>query len=221
MQDAADVVQALVADVAIALAGEHRAVAAPQRLLDLQARARLERHRLGQEGRALAVGMGDAAHDVLVDLHPIGAAHQAIGADRDGALAGRGIVVLLARIEPHGRQHGRHLGAQIGHVFDRRHDQRRARVRPMPAVADIVARARVVAAPRDRRGRTLRWWRRRSGRRRTRRTRPAGRPGCDRRRRSRRGGSRRARRPSAGSARSRDRWSARRRCRSGSGSAGR
>ena len=58
----------------------------------------------------------------------------------------RGIVVLLAGIEPHGREHGRHLGAQVRHVLDRRHRQRRARARPMPAVADVVAGARVVGA---------------------------------------------------------------------------
>ena len=84
--------------------------------------------------------------DVFVDLQRIGALHERARAEADLVLAGCRVVVVLQRLQAHGLEHGGHLGAQIGHVVDRRHGERGAPLRPVAAVADVVAGARVVGS---------------------------------------------------------------------------
>ena len=66
LQDAADVVHRHLAHAAVAVAGEERLLALPDRLVDVHAGPVVAEDRLRHEGRRLAEATGDVLDDVLV-----------------------------------------------------------------------------------------------------------------------------------------------------------
>ena len=59
LDDAADVIEAFLAEVGVFVAGHHRLAALPDRLVDVHARAVVAEDRLRHEGRRLAVALRD------------------------------------------------------------------------------------------------------------------------------------------------------------------
>ena len=113
LDDAADEVEADLRQAGIFVAGEGRLAVLPDRHVDVHARAVVAEHRLRHEGRRLAVGVGDLVHDVLVDLHLVGVAHQRVELDAEFVLGGGHFVVVLFDAHAHLGQHGQHLGAHV------------------------------------------------------------------------------------------------------------
>ena len=70
--DAADIPQALLAEVGIFVAGEEWLAVLPDRLVDVHAGTVVAEYRLGHEGRRLAVALRDLVDTVFVDLHVVG-----------------------------------------------------------------------------------------------------------------------------------------------------
>ena len=67
--DAADVIEAFLAEVGVFVAGHDRLAVLPDRLVDVHARAVVAVDRLRHEGRGLAVALGDLMDAVFIDLH--------------------------------------------------------------------------------------------------------------------------------------------------------
>ena len=79
LDQAADGVEAEVAQPGVAVAGEERFVALPERQVRVHARAVVAEERLGHEGRGLAGVAGDVADDVPRRHDLVGALHQVLG----------------------------------------------------------------------------------------------------------------------------------------------
>ena len=113
LDDAADVEQAGFGQAGIFVAGEGRLAALPDRLVHVHARAVVAEDRLRHEGRRLAIGVGDLMHDIFVDLHLVGVAHQRVELDAEFVLGGGHFVVMLFDDDAHFGQHRQHFRAHV------------------------------------------------------------------------------------------------------------
>ena len=105
----------------IAVAGEQRLAALPQRLVSVHAAAVVLEERLGHEGHGLAVLVGDVLRDVLVEHHGVGRLEERVELQVDLGLAAGGDFVMMALDHQPAVLHGqRHLGAQVLVVVGRR-----------------------------------------------------------------------------------------------------
>ncbi|MNH95992.1 hypothetical protein D3C73_486480 [compost metagenome] len=77
--------------------------------MDVHARAVIAVNRLRHEGGRLAVGIGDLMHDVLVNLHLVGVAHQRVELDAKLVLGGSHLMVMLFDDHAHFGEHGQHF----------------------------------------------------------------------------------------------------------------
>ena len=95
LDDAADVVEAFLAEVGVFVAGHHRLAVLPDRLVDVHARAVVAINGLGHEGRGLAVALRDHVDAVFVDLHVVGHRHQRAELEAEFVLRGGDLMVVL------------------------------------------------------------------------------------------------------------------------------
>ena len=101
LDDPADVVERGLAEVGVEIAGEGRPLAFPHRLVGVHAGAVIALDRLRHKGRGLAVLVGHVVHDILVDLHVVGGAHQSVELGAELGLARGDLVVMLLDLEAH------------------------------------------------------------------------------------------------------------------------
>ena len=80
----------------IAVTGEQRLAALPQRLVSVHAAAVVLEDGLGHEGDGFAVLVGNVLHDVFVEQHVVGGLDQRIEAQVDFGLAAGGDFVVMA-----------------------------------------------------------------------------------------------------------------------------
>src|SRR5260370_36689213 len=92
----------------------------------MHARAVVALDRLWHEGRRLAVLVRDVVHDVFVDLHVVGGAHQGVKFSPQLGLAWRHLMVVLFDREPHIVHHRKHFGPEIALAMERRHREKAA-----------------------------------------------------------------------------------------------
>ncbi|EAT07975.1 hypothetical protein SKA58_08424 [Sphingomonas sp. SKA58] len=120
LDDAADEVEAGLAEARIAVAREQRLAAFPDRHMRVHAAAIVLRDRLGHEGRRLAIGLRHHLHDVLVDLHAVGGLDQRTERQAQLVLRGGDFVVVLIAGQAHFQHGADHFGADVGARIDRR-----------------------------------------------------------------------------------------------------
>ena len=119
LDHAADEIERHLAQAGIAVAGEQRLAALPDRHVRVHAAAVILGDRLGHEGRGLAVGMGDHVHDIFVDLHAVGGLDQAAIGQAELVLRSGDFVMVLVHRQAH-LEHGRdHLAADVHRAVDR------------------------------------------------------------------------------------------------------
>ena len=114
LEDAGDVVHAERRHAAVAVTGEQRLLAFPDRLVDVHARAVVEEDGLRHERGGLAVLLGDVLDDVLVPLQRVGHLHQRQEPHVDLGLTGGGhLVVLLLHADADPLHRHDHLLADV------------------------------------------------------------------------------------------------------------
>ncbi len=122
-EDPADVVLAEIAQVGVAVGAVEQVLAVlPQTLVAVHATAVIAEHRLGHEGKRLAVGHGGVLQDVLVGLQCVAHLHQGAEFQVDLHLSAGGdfaVVHLDLDARQHHAQDG--LGAPVLQRVDRRH----------------------------------------------------------------------------------------------------
>ena len=169
LDHAADEVERGVAEAGIAVAGEERLAALPDRHVGVHARAVILGDRLGHEGRGLAVGVGDHVDDIFVDLHAVGGLDQRAVGQAELVLRGGDLVMVLVHRQAHLDHRRDHLAADVHGAVDRRDREIAALgARPVGEIAAFIFARRCWSAARCRRsGSRWRHSRPRSGRRRT------------------------------------------------------
>ena len=113
LDHAADEIERHLAEAGIAVAGEQRLAALPDRHVGVHAAAVILGDRLGHEGRGLAVGMGDHVHDIFVDLHAVGGLDQRAVGQAELVLRGGDLVVVLVARQAHLEHRRDHLAADV------------------------------------------------------------------------------------------------------------
>ena len=137
LDDAADVIEALLAEVGIFVAGHDRLAALPDRLVDVHARAIVAEDRLRHEGRRLAVALRDHVDAVFVDLHVVGHRRQRAELEAELMLGRGDLVVVLLDHRAHLRHRRQHLAAHVLRRILRRH--REIAALGADAVAEVAA----------------------------------------------------------------------------------
>ena len=144
LDDAANVVEAHVAQVGILVAGEQWLAALPDRLVHVHARAIVLVHRLRHEGRRLTIGRGHVVDHVLVELHPVRHRRERRELEAKLVLRRGHFVVVLFGVEADLAHDGEHLAAHVLLGVDRRHGEvATLRARAVAHVAHRVFLARI------------------------------------------------------------------------------
>ena len=119
LDDAADIIQAVLRQIAIFVASKERVAVFPDRLVTVHARTVIAINRLRHEGRAFAIGMGDIMHDIFIELQIVGNICQRVEFQTQFVLGSGHFVVVLFNIEAHFFHHGEHFATQVLAAIDR------------------------------------------------------------------------------------------------------
>ena len=142
LEQAADGIEAQVAQAGVALAGQQRLIVFPERQVGVHARAVVAEERLGHEGGGLAVAAGHVANDVLGEHDLIGALHERMRNQVDLALAAGGDFVEMGGRRDAAIRHALgHLGAEVDQAVGGR-----TREIPQPRARLVAQVGRLVAA---------------------------------------------------------------------------
>src|SRR6185312_9486053 len=146
LDDAADVIERRLRQPGLAVAGEQRLLALPQRLVAVHARAVVRVQRLRHERGRLAIAACHVLDDVLEPHERVGHLQHRQKAHVDLALpAGRHLVVQGLDVDPRLLQRRHHLGAQVDERVGRRHREVAALVVRLVAEVGELLAARVPA----------------------------------------------------------------------------
>lgn len=88
--------------------------------MNVHARAVVAEDRLRHEGCRFAIGIGDLVHNILVDLHLVGAGDQRVELHAQLVLCGSHFVVMLFNDDAHFGENRQHFGAHVLQAVDRR-----------------------------------------------------------------------------------------------------
>ena len=143
LEQAADGVDAQVAQARVTLAGQERLIVFPEREVGVHARAVVAEERLGHERGGLAVAPGHVANDVLGEHDLVGALDQRLRDEVDLALAAGGDLVKVGRRGDAAFGHALgHLGAEVDQAVGRRTGKiAQARARLVAEVGRLVPAA--------------------------------------------------------------------------------
>jgi hypothetical protein len=145
--DAADVIECRVGKARIAFACEQGLAGFPERLVAMHAGAVIAENGFGHEGRGFAVAVRDVVHDMLVNLHVIGAIEEGGIEDADFTLARRNFMVMFFHGEAHALHDGDHFAANVREAVDRRFGEIAALdARAVAGIAGLVIFCGVVRA---------------------------------------------------------------------------
>ena len=124
LDDATDVVQGVVGQACVAVAGKQVFTVFPNGLVHVHARTVVTHQRLGHEGRGFAVGVGHIPDHVLQALGPVGAFDQCAELGADFILTcARHFVVEHFNGDADGFEDQRHFGAHVLRAVHGRHGE--------------------------------------------------------------------------------------------------